>query len=128
MPITFKFRGGAKIPHHKEQTAGKPIETLPMPSRLYVHTQQHMGAAARPVVSEAQYVAKGQLLAEATAFVSAPVHAPTSGTVVAVRSWPHPTLGKGTAIEIEPDGKDTWIDGLPQPRDWRTMTPDELRA
>ncbi len=128
MPMIFKFRGGAKVPHHKHDTADKPIEVLPMPNRLYVHIQQHMGAAAKPVVSEGDHVKKGQLVAEATAFVSVPVHAPTSGRVVGIRSWPHPSLGKGTVIELEPDGKDTWLDGLPQHRDFRSMTPDELRT
>ncbi|HEX7481830.1 MAG TPA: electron transport complex subunit RsxC [Polyangiales bacterium] len=128
MPMIFKFRGGAKVPHHKHETADRPIEALPMPSRLYVHLQQHMGAAAKPVVNVGDLVKKGQLIGEASAFVSVPVHAPTSARVVAVRSWPHPTLGQGVAIELAPDGKDSWLDGLPAQRDFRTMTPDELRT
>jgi electron transport complex protein RnfC len=125
--MIFKFRGGVKPEHRKRQTAGKPIEVLPMPNRLYVHTAQHMGAPARPVVAPGDLVARGQRIAEATAFVSVPVHAPTSGRVVAVAACPHPVTGKGTAIEIEPDGKDTWTEGLPGQRDFRSLSPEEIR-
>ena len=126
--MIFKFQGGAKVPHKKSQTAGHAIEALPMPARLVVHCQQHLGAPARPVVAVGDLVKKGQLLAEATAHVSVPVHAPTSGKIVSIGTHPHPTAGKGTAMVLETDGKDEWIDGVPLARDWRAMSADEIRA
>jgi electron transport complex protein RnfC len=124
--MVFEFRGGAKIAHQKHLTAGKPIEPLPMPQRLYLHTRQHLGAPAVPVVAKGDRVGKGQLIAEARVFVSAPVHAPTSGVILDVTEHRHPTLGKGTAIVLEPDGEDTWCDGIPNERDWKAMTPDAI--
>jgi electron transport complex protein RnfC len=125
--MVFEFRGGARVAHHKHLTVGKPIEQLPMPPRLYLHTRQHLGAPLRPVVEEGDQLKKGQVVADSEAFVSAPVHAPTSGTVTAVVEHPHPTLGKGPAIVLEPDGKDAWCDGIPEQRDCTAMDPDEIR-
>lgn len=126
--MVFEFRGGARVAHQKHLTAGKAIEQLPMPQRLYLHTRQHLGAPAAPVVAPGDQVGKGQVVARAEAFVSAPIHAPTSGRVTAVAEHPHPTLGKGMAIVLEPDGEDAWIDGLPEERDWTAMDPDEIRG
>jgi electron transport complex protein RnfC len=126
--VVFQFRGGARIAHQKHLTVGKPIEQLRMPQKLYLHTRQHLGAPARPVVEVGDQVKKGQVVAEAPVFVSAPVHAPTSGAIVAVTECPHPTLGKAMAIVLEPDGEDTWCDGLPEERDWTAMDADEIRA
>jgi electron transport complex protein RnfC len=126
--MVFQFRGGARVAHQKHLTVGKPIECLPMPQKLYLHTRQHLGAPTQPVVEKGDQVKKGQVVARAQAFVSAPIHAPTSGTVAAVAEHPHPTLGKGTAIVLEPDGEDAWCDGLPEERDWASMDPEEIRG
>ena len=65
----------------------------------------------RPVVLVGQKVKKGQCLAEAQGMVSAPVHASTSGTVLAISevTAPHPSGLTMPAIVLEPDGLDEWI-------------------
>ncbi len=126
--MVFQFRGGARVAHHKHLTVGKPIEQLPMPQRLFLHARQHLGAPCEPVVQKGDQVKKGQVVARADAFVSAPIHAPTSGEVTDVTVHPHPTLGKGTAVVLEPDGEDAWFDGLPVERDWDSMDADEIRG
>ena len=68
----------------KRPAADMPIRVMPAPERLYLPLSQHSGAPARPVVLVGQKVKKGQCLAEAQGMVSAPVHASTSGTVVAI--------------------------------------------
>ena len=55
---------------------------MPLPKRLYVPLQQHIGAPAKPVVTVGQQVLKGELIADSVGNVSARVHAPSSGTVV----------------------------------------------
>jgi electron transport complex protein RnfC len=93
---------------HKRPAADVPLRTLPPPARLYMPLQQHVGGPARPIVLVGSKVLKGQLIAEPQGNVSAPIHAPTSGTVVAVGevTAPHPSgLGFG-AITIAPDGDD----------------------
>jgi len=80
--MIFKFRGGAKVAHNKKQTAGKPIETLPMPRRLYVHAHQHMGAPAKPVVGAGDAVSVGDLIAEIPQdALGANIHASIAGRV-----------------------------------------------
>jgi len=88
----FKLRGGIHPEAHKE-TSANVIEALPLPERLYVPLQQHIGAPAELVVKAGDHVLRGQLLARSNGVISAPVHAPTSGTVVAIEkiTAPHPS-------------------------------------
>ncbi len=97
---------------HKRPAADAPVRVMPVPARLYLPLQQHLGGAARPAVLVGQKVRKGELLAEATGMVSAPLHAPTSGTVVAVTevTAPHPSGLSLPAIILEADGADQWTD------------------
>lgn len=86
-----KIQGGVQVEPRKASTADKPIGTdLPLPERLYLPLQQHAGQPAEPVVRVGERVLKGQLLAAAQGSISAPVHASTSGTVVAITDFPAP--------------------------------------
>lgn len=120
----FRFRGGVHPASHKQATGDKAIEVLPMPAILYVPVQQHIGAPAEPEVRIGDPVLKGQLLAHSQGAISAPVHAPSSGTVIDIseHTAPHPSgLGVRTII-IQTDGEDRWVDGL------KTINPFELDA
>ena len=103
----FGFRGGVHPLERKERTRDLPIEALPLPKRLYVPLQQHVGepAVARVVVGER--VRRGQLLGDSVGRVSAPVHSPVDGVVVALGDFasPHPAaLPVTTAIiEVDPE-------------------------
>ena len=89
----FKFQGGVKPPSNKTQSVGLPITRAPMPSRLVVPLHQSIGGTPRPVVQAGDKVLKGQLIGEADGWISAAIHAPTSGTVVevAMHVQPHPS-------------------------------------
>ncbi len=95
---------------HKRPAADAPVRVMPVPQRLYLPLQQHLGGPARPVVLVGQAVSKGELIAEAQGMVSAPIHAPTSGTIVAVSeiTAPHPSGLTLPAIILEADGRDAW--------------------
>jgi len=97
---------------HKRPAADAPVRTLPLPEKLYVPLQQHIGAAARPIVLVGQKVLKGQLLAEAQGGTSAAIHAPTSGTITAIGdiTAPHPSGLPCPAITLAADGAERWID------------------
>lgn len=97
---------------HKRPAADAPVRVMPVPARLFLPLVQHLGGPARPVVLVGQKVKKGELLADAQGMVSAPIHAPTSGTVVAVTevAAPHPSGLSLQAIILEADGKDEWIE------------------
>ena len=115
----FKFKGGVHPPEHKLVSTAQPIQPLPLPSQLVLPLRQHVGNIPKIRVEVGAHVLKGQLLAEAEGSISAAVHAPTSGTVVAIREEliPHPSGLPDMCIVLEPDGKDEWI--RLQPADWR---------
>ncbi len=108
----FRFRGGVHPEGHKLATGSRPIEVLPMPKRLYIPMQQHIGAPAEPAVKQGHHVLKGRLLAHGQGTISAPVHAPTSGTIIDIvdHTAPHPSGLTVRTIILEADGKDEWME------------------
>jgi Na+-translocating ferredoxin:NAD+ oxidoreductase subunit C len=125
----FPVRGGIHPEYRKDRTSEGAIVALPMPATLYLPLQQHIGAPAEPVVKAGDAVKKGQLLARGTGAVSAPTHAPTSGTISAITevAAPHPSGLAQLTIVLQPDGKDEWAD-LPAALDPLTASIDEIRA
>lgn len=108
----FRTHWGVHPEDHKRPAADVAVRSLPLPRLLTVPLSQHVGAAARPRVLVGQKVLKGECLAEAQGNISAPIHAPTSGKVVAVGevTAPHPSGLPMLAITVEPDGDDRWIE------------------
>ncbi|WP_079436468.1 electron transport complex subunit RsxC [Zoogloea sp. LCSB751] len=112
---------------HKRPAADVPLRILPTPERVYMPLSQHVGGAARPIVVVGQQVLKGQLLADAQGNISAPIHAPVSGTVFAIGdvTAPHASGLPFRAITIESDGQDRWID-TEQVADPFALAPEEI--
>jgi len=130
MPAECKqssFDGGIVVDGHKSISTQRPIQQALLPDKLIIPCQQHIGQIAKPVVEVGAHVLKGQLLAQPQGMISAPVHAPTSGTVRAIESQhvPHPSGLLSECIIIEPDGNDTWI--TRNKTDYTQTSPDELR-
>lgn len=107
-----QFHGGIHPPENKKQSTGAPIGIAPLPARIILPLQQHIGLPADPVVTVGERVLKGQLVAESVGRISANIHASTSGTVVSVTHHAVPHISGMTAdcIIIEADGLDEWID------------------
>ena len=126
----FKIRGGVHPEDRKSLAAGQPIEDLPLPPLLHIPLQQHIGWAAAPAVRRGQRVAKGELLAHSQGAISAPVHAPTSGRVAGIGSFPanHASGLSVPTITIQPDGEDRWADGIEGVPDPFALTPEEIAA
>ena len=120
-------RWGVHQDDHKRPAADVPLRTLPLPARVYIPRVQHVGAAARPIVLVGDKVKKGQMIAEPGGNISAPIHASTSGTVIAIGeiTAPHPSGLTLPAITIESDGKDEWIEtkGVDDPF---SLKPEEI--
>lgn len=106
----FSFKGGVHPFGNKTMTTELAIEKLPLPSRLYIPLQQHIGAPASAIVNVGDHVLKGQLIAKGQGAVSAPVHASSSGAVVAIEDHPapHPSGLPVRCIIIDTDGEDRW--------------------
>ncbi len=62
MSRVYSFHGGVHPPENKRQSLGAPIRQAPLPSRLILPLQQHIGKAATPLVEVGQTVLKGQKL------------------------------------------------------------------
>jgi electron transport complex protein RnfC len=119
------FTGGIHPPDNKQWSSHKAIEDCPLPVEFVVPMAQHIGAPAVASVEVGQSVSKGQEIGSAKGFVSVPVHAPTSGEVIAVESRPHPWGTSLPAVVIKPDGEDCWSTDL-QPGDPGSLTVDEI--
>ncbi len=119
------FKGGIHPPDNKQWTSHKAIEDCPLPDELVVPLSQHIGAPSVACVELGQHVAKGQEVGSAKGFVSVPVHASTSGEVVAIENRPHPFGRSMPAVVIKPDGEDSWLCNL-QFTDPGSLTSEEV--
>jgi electron transport complex protein RnfC len=79
-PLSIRpFAGGVHPPERKELAADRPIEVLPTPALLAVPLHQHAGAPCVSKLKLRQEVKWGEVIADAEAYVSAPIHAPVNG-------------------------------------------------
>lgn len=101
------FFGGIHPNDKKAATNKKPIEKLPPPQQVVIPMSLHIGAPCQPCVAVGDHVNVGQKIGEATAFVSAPIHASISGTVTAVEPRPHFNGTNVLSVVIENDYQDT---------------------
>jgi electron transport complex protein RnfC len=111
----YDFPGGVHPAEHKTVSNRTPIAPGPRPAQLVLPLNMHLGAPAQPIVAVGDRVLKGQMLAEPAGAVSAALHAPTSGTVVALGPRPiqHPSGMDALCIVLEPDGEDRWAERRP---------------
>ena len=127
MRAVHRFHGGIHPPDNKQQSVRTPIASAGIPPELILPLSQHRGSPARPVIRPGERVLKGQVIAVTDDPVSAPVHAPTSGTISAIeqRVIAHPSALRAPCIAMSTDGLDAWIAhaGLP---DFRAHTAGEL--
>ena len=101
------FFGGIHPDDGKRYSAASPITPLPPPAQVVIPVSMHIGAPCKPVVQKGDKVKLGQLIAETTGFVAAPIHSSVSGTVAAVEPRLHPNGQKVMSIVIDNDGLDT---------------------
>ncbi len=127
-PKLFRIRGGVHPDDRKALAMDAPIEDLPMPALLHIPLQQHIGAAANPVVQRRQQVLKGELIAHAQGAVSAPIHAPTSGRIAGLGLYPanHPSGLNLRTITLQPDGEDRWHPEIAGVDDPFALAPEEI--
>lgn len=108
----WDIHGGVHPLENKSQSVQTAIKQASIAKELVLPLSQHIGSPAKPVVSIGDRVLKGQLIAEATGFVSVPVHASTSGEIIAIETRPivHPSGMDAPCIVIKSDGKDEWTE------------------
>jgi len=123
----YDFHGGVHPPENKHQSTAEPIGSIPLADDLIVPLNQHIGATAIPLVKLGEDVLKGQKIAEGDGPVSCPVHAPSSGKVMAIEPMavPHPSGMVADCIQIRTDGRDQWYP-LEPVEDFRSRPVDDL--
>lgn len=102
MPL-LTFRGGIHPDDGKRLAGDQAIVDIKPKGDLVYPLSQHIGAPASPIVAKGDRVLRGQKIAEAGGFVSAPVYASVSGTVKAIEPRFNPAGAKVNCIVIEND-------------------------
>ncbi|MEO1247149.1 MAG: electron transport complex subunit RsxC [Pseudomonadota bacterium] len=125
-----KLHGGLRLDPHKSESTALPLRTMPVPAQLILPLTQHVGEASDPIVEVGEHVHKGQLVASNGAAIGAPVHAPTSGRILAIEPWPVARRygDPAPAIVLESDGEDRGPEHAAGSGAYDKLTPDELKA
>lgn len=107
----WDFDGGIHPPEMKTQSNGTPLRQVPLAPRFIIPLKQHIGAEGELRVNVGDTVLRGQALTRGRGRML-PVHAPTSGTVVAIapHSTAHPSALAELSVIIDADGEDRWIE------------------
>ena len=110
----FKFLGNTHVPHHKN-TADMPAVKMETPKEVLLPMSQHLGAPATPVVKAGDAVKVGQLIAEASGFVSSPIYSSVSGKVTKIDSYINGAGNNVAVVRIESDGLMTVDESIAPP-------------
>ncbi len=116
------FKGGIHPDDGKSLAKEKAIVEVKPKGDLVYPVSQHIGAPASPVVAVGDRVLKGQMIAEAGGFVSAPS---VSGKVKAIAPHLNPTGGTVNSIVIENDGEYEEVE-YPAVKPLDEMTKEEI--
>lgn len=125
-----KLHGGLRLQAHKKISTANPIRKVPLPRQLILPITQHAGDPAQPIVGIGDSVLKGQLIAEVDGSLGAPIHAPSSGKVIAIEPWPvSRRYGEhAPCIVIECDGEDRAVATAGRGPDYTALAPEALLA
>lgn len=122
------FPGGLELKTHKELTNSKESLRTPLPDKIILPLQQHIGSPSEAIVKKGDTVLKGQKIAKASGYISVPVHASTSGKILDIGTCQsiHSKSEQVPCIIIEPDGDDTWFE-LEPVTDYLSIDPEILQ-
>lgn len=120
------FRGGVHPNDSKAATAAVPIKELE-PSDTYTYPlSQHIGAPCKPLVGVGDAVLRGQKIADAESFVTAPIHSAVSGRVTAIERRMVPNGNMEDSIIIESDGQDALHESVRPHGTYESVTPEQI--
>jgi electron transport complex protein RnfC len=119
--------GGLRIEAHKERSTRQPIRAASPVERYVLPLDQHAGAPAVPLVKPGERVRMYQPIARSAPGISAWLHAPVSGEVVAIEPRPAPhRLGAPTlSVVISNDGRDEPFENAAAAVSFEQLSPAE---
>lgn len=121
------FKGGAHPYEGKELSMANPIQVMMPKEELVFPMSQHIGAPATPVVAVGDTVKMGQIIGEASGFISANIISSVSGEVKAVEPRLLSSGAKATCVVIANDGNYEPVEGLGEDRDYTQLSKEEIR-
>ena len=122
--------GGIHPSDNKKWSKDKAIEAMALPEEVAVPMIQHIGAPATPVVAKGDKVLTGQLIAQATGFVSANIHSPISGVVKTIEERANAEGLYRQMIVIKREG-DEWVETIDRSTELKrecTLNPADIIA
>ncbi|MCR4831550.1 MAG: electron transport complex subunit RsxC [Pseudobutyrivibrio sp.] len=119
------FKGGVHPYEGKELSKEKPVKELKPQGEMVYPLSQHIGAPAKECVAVGDTVLRGQKIAEAGGFVSAPIFSSVSGTVKAIEPRRVATGDMVNSIVISNDEKFLEV-GFEPCEDYTKLTSDEI--
>lgn len=124
----WDFSGGIHPPEMKTQSSQIPLRAVPLPEQFVIPLKQHLGPEGELCVKIGDKVLRGQPLTSGKGR-TLPVHAPTSGTVSAIRQHmtAHPSGLPELSVILTPDGEERWCERKAF-SDYRTQSPETLLA
>ncbi|GAA4501134.1 electron transport complex subunit RsxC [Pseudaeromonas paramecii] len=125
----WDFHGGIHPEEHKQLSSQTSLLEAGLPPLLVLPLKQHIGSPAELCVQVGDRVLTGQPLTAPSSPMQVPIHASSSGTVVAIEEHTvaHPSGLSEPCILIQTDGQDSWRPRDPWP-DYAERGNDELLA
>ena len=120
------LKKGLHLYEGKELSKDFPITSINASSVTVYPLNQHIGAPAEPLVKPGDRVLKGQMIAKAGGFVSAPVHSSVSGTVKSIENRRVVNGSSVKSIVVENDGLDEEVEGMGVKSNPDELSPQEL--
>lgn len=124
----WNFHGGLRLDGHKQDSTRLPPRTAALPARLVYPLPQRGGVLAQAQVAIGERVLKNQVIARDPLDQQPPLHAASSGFVVAIEALPlpHPSGLSDLCLVIETDGADEAL-ACSGVEDFRQHPPAALR-
>lgn len=120
------FKNGIHPFEGKEFSKDVPIKKVNADTEMVYPLSQHIGAPATAIVQVGDNVLKGQKIAQADGFVSAPVYSSVSGTVKAIEERLVTNGNKVMSIVIANDGEEKTVDSFGADRNADSLSADEI--
>ena len=123
----WDFPGGVHPRDEKTLSNQSVIQRMPLPKLLYVPIKQHIGNEGELLVAIGDKVKKGQRLTNQNNTLAVPVHASTSGKIIAIDEHvsAHPSGIPEMTITLESDGLDEWTQLSPL-ADYRNASAQQI--
>lgn len=121
-----KAKKGVHPYEGKELSKDSPIASVSAASVMVYPLSQHIGAPAKAIVSPGDHVLKGQMIAEADGFISAPVYSAVSGTVKSIEKRFIANGEKAECVVIENDGAGETADPFGKTRSLDSLSGREI--